>query len=83
MSGKLLIPRVAVIGLGLIGCSWIKGLRVRGCLEEVRGYDRNLDSMQLALSEGLIDAYSENIADVVRDVYCISQYSWIKVKHQV
>ena len=67
MSGKLLIPRVAVIGLGLIGCSWIKGLRVRGCLEEVRGYDRNLDSMQLALSEGLIDAYSENIADVVRD----------------
>ena len=45
MSGKLLIPRVAVIGLGLIGCSWIKGLRVRGCLEEVRGYDRNLDSM--------------------------------------
>lgn len=63
----MVIPRVAVIGLGLIGCSWIKGLRVRGCVNDVRGYDRNLDSMQLALSEGLIDHYSENIAEVVAD----------------
>ncbi|MEC8523598.1 MAG: bifunctional prephenate dehydrogenase/3-phosphoshikimate 1-carboxyvinyltransferase [Pseudomonadota bacterium] len=67
MSKRVVIPRVAVIGLGLIGCSWIKGLRVRGCVNDVRGYDRNLDSMQLALSEGLIDHYSENIAEVVAD----------------
>jgi 3-phosphoshikimate 1-carboxyvinyltransferase len=67
LSKRVVIPRVAVIGLGLIGCSWIKGLRVRGCVNDVRGYDRNLDSMQLALSEGLIDHYSENIAEVVAD----------------
>ncbi|WP_300427435.1 translation initiation factor IF-2, partial [uncultured Thalassolituus sp.] len=67
MSKRIQIPRIAVIGLGLIGCSWIKALRVRGCVDEVRGYDRNLDSMQLALSEGLIDSYSEDIGAVVQN----------------
>ena len=60
------IQRVAVIGLGLIGCSWVKGLRVRGCLGSVSGYDRNLDSMQEAVRCGIIDEYSEDIAQVVR-----------------
>ena len=67
MSKRIQIPRIAVIGLGLIGCSWIKALRVRGCVDEVRGYDRNLDSMQLALSEGLIDSYSEDTGAVVQN----------------
>ncbi|PHS64415.1 MAG: bifunctional prephenate dehydrogenase/3-phosphoshikimate 1-carboxyvinyltransferase [Thalassobium sp.] len=69
MSKKhsLFIPRVTVIGLGLIGCSWVKGLRVRGCVGEVHGYDRNLDSMQQALQIGLIDDFSTEITDAVRD----------------
>jgi len=64
---SLFIPRVTVIGLGLIGCSWVKGLRVRGCVGEVHGYDRNLDSMQQALQIGLIDDFSTEITDAVRD----------------
>ncbi len=68
MSRKatLFIPRVAVIGLGLIGCSWVKGLRVRGCVGQVVGFDRNLDSMQQALDVGLIDEFSSDITEVVR-----------------
>ncbi len=68
MSRKatLFIPRVAVIGLGLIGCSWVKGLRVRGCVGQVAGYDRNLDSMQQALDVGLIDEFNSDITEVVR-----------------
>lgn len=61
----MFIPRVAVIGLGLIGCSWVAGLRQRGCVGEVRGYDRNLDSMQLAAQMGIIDHWSEALEDVV------------------
>lgn len=61
------IRRVAVIGLGLIGCSWVKGLRVRGHLGEVTGFDRNLDSMQEALRVGLIDDFSTDIRQVVAD----------------
>ncbi|WP_430462902.1 bifunctional prephenate dehydrogenase/3-phosphoshikimate 1-carboxyvinyltransferase [Thalassolituus sp. LLYu03] len=59
------IGRVAVIGLGLIGCSWIKGLRVRGCVGEIAGFDRNLDSMQEALRLGLIDDFSAELGPVV------------------
>lgn len=60
------INKIAVIGLGLIGCSWVKGLRMRGCVQQVSGYDRNLDSMQLAQQHGIIDSYHEDIQQVVR-----------------
>lgn len=62
------IPKVAIIGLGLIGCSWVKALKRAKCVGHVSGFDRNIDSMQKALQAGLIDDYSVNIADVVRDV---------------
>ena len=61
------INRIAVVGLGLIGCSWVKGLRQRGCVKQISGYDRNLDSMQLAQQQGIIDSYSDDIQQVVRD----------------
>ena len=61
------IARIAVIGLGLIGCSWVKALRARNCLQTVVGYDRNLDSMQEALRVGLVDDFSTDIASVVKD----------------
>lgn len=61
------VPKIAIIGLGLIGCSWIKSLRLVGCTDSISGYDRNLDSMQQALQAGLIDDYSLEITDVVRE----------------
>lgn len=67
MSSEFRIERIAVIGLGLIGCSWVKGLRARGHVGFVSGYDRNLESMTLAQEAGLIDFFSEEITDVVRD----------------
>ncbi|MEQ3763078.1 MAG: prephenate dehydrogenase/arogenate dehydrogenase family protein, partial [Alcanivorax sp.] len=67
MSNAFRIPHIAVVGLGLIGCSLVKALRVRGCVEKISGYDRNLDSMELALRENLIDSYSEDLAEVVSD----------------
>lgn len=60
------VGSVAVIGLGLIGCSWIKGLRSAGFATEFVGYDRNLDSMQLACELGIIDRYGETPAEAVR-----------------
>jgi 3-phosphoshikimate 1-carboxyvinyltransferase len=64
---KLYIPKVAIIGLGLIGCSWVKALKGADSVGSVSGFDRNLDSMQQALRAGLIDDYSLAISDVVRD----------------
>ena len=39
---------------------------MRGCLGTVSGYDRNLDSMKEAVRCGIIDEYSDNIAQVVQ-----------------
>ena len=63
----LYIPKIAIVGLGLIGCSWIKALKLAGATGLISGFDRNLDSMQQALQVGLIDDYSLDIAEVVRD----------------
>jgi len=49
---NLFIPKVAIIGLGLIGCSWVKGLRAAEVVGQVQGFDRNLDSMQEAKKTG-------------------------------
>ena len=64
---KLYIPKIAIIGLGLIGCSWVKALKTAKSAGSVSGFDRNVDSMQQALQAGLIDDYSLDIGDVVRD----------------
>jgi len=63
----LYIPKVAIIGLGLIGCSWVKALKKSKSVGLVSGFDRNIDSMQQALQAGLIDDYSLQINDVVND----------------
>ena len=65
LDKQLYIPKVAIIGLGLIGCSWVKALRQTGIVGSISGYDRNLDSMQQALQVGLIDDYSLEVSDVV------------------
>lgn len=65
LDKQLYIPKVAIIGLGLIGCSWVKALKLAGCTGSISGFDRNLDSMQQALQVGLIDDYSLEISDVV------------------
>ena len=61
------IPKIAIIGLGLIGCSWVKALKSSKCVDHISGFDRNLDSMQQALQVGLIDDYSVDICDVVKN----------------
>lgn len=60
MSGALesrapLVGRVTVIGLGLMGGSFAKGIRLAGLAKEVVGFDLSAESRQLALEQGIID----------------------------
>lgn len=64
---NLHISKIAIIGLGLIGCSWVKALKGAECVDHISGFDRNLDSMQQALQAGLIDDYSVEVSDVVQN----------------
>ena len=52
------INKVAIIGLGLIGGSWVKALRKQGVVQTIVGYDRNLDSMEQAKQLNIIDEYA-------------------------
>lgn len=65
---------ICIIGLGLIGGSWVKALRERGVVGVVKGFDRNEDSMQQAVQLGIIDEYvkSAALAVVGADVVILS-----------
>ena len=52
------ISRIAIIGLGLIGGSWVRSLREQRSDLFVVGYDRNVDSMEQAKSLGIIDEFA-------------------------
>lgn len=67
LTTKLHIPRLAIIGLGLIGGSWVQALRNAGVLGEVVGFDRNLESMQLAQESGVIDRFADSAKEAVAD----------------
>jgi len=59
---------ICIIGLGLIGGSWVKALREKGMQGCVTGFDRNLDSMQQAVELGIIDRYASTAREAVKGV---------------
>lgn len=61
------IPRLAIIGLGLIGGSWVQALRNAGWLGEVTGFDRDAGSMEQAQLTGLIDHQSSSASECVKN----------------
>lgn len=61
------ISQVAIIGLGLIGGSWVKALRALNPQWKVTGFDRNIDSMLQAKALGLIDAKADSAEQAVKD----------------
>jgi 3-phosphoshikimate 1-carboxyvinyltransferase len=68
------IKKIAIIGLGLIGGSWVKALRQKAVVETIVGYDRNLDSMQQAKGLNIIDDCATSAAHAVEgaDVVILS-----------
>jgi len=63
----LFIPRLVVIGVGLIGGSLAAALKRKQAVGEVVGVGRNLENLQTALDRGLIDRFEQNPAKAVQD----------------
>lgn len=67
-----MIGRLVVVGLGLIGGSFAKGLRESGVCREVVGVDLDPQSRQLAVELGVVDRCEEDLllacqgADVIQ-----------------
>jgi 3-phosphoshikimate 1-carboxyvinyltransferase len=56
------LGRLVVIGLGLIGGSFAKGLRERGVFAEVIGVDLDPESQRLAVGLGVVDRCETDLA---------------------
>jgi prephenate dehydrogenase len=62
-----LLPRLAVIGLGLIGGSAARAFRSGGAVSTITGYDADDHQIRLACELGVIDAGAASAAEAVRD----------------
>ena len=56
------LGRLVVIGLGLIGGSFAKGMRERGLFEEVVGVDLDPESCRIAVASGVVDRCESDLA---------------------
>lgn len=65
-SGEPLFRRIAIIGLGLIGGSLARAVRLNGLASEVVGADRSQGDLVLAQSLGVIDTAAKSIAEAVQ-----------------
>jgi prephenate dehydrogenase len=66
MSGNFFIPRLAVIGVGLIGGSLALALKAAGAVGEVVGIGRGRANLEKALELGVIDRIATDAADGCR-----------------
>ena len=64
---KPLIDKLAVIGVGLMGGSLALALKRRGEVREVVGIGRGIENLREAERLGIIDSYTLNMKDGVRD----------------
>ncbi len=64
---SLAIRRLAVIGVGLIGGSLARALRAAGLVDEIVGCGRGRANLEEAVALGVIDRYTHDIGDAVRD----------------
>lgn len=64
---KLLINRLAIIGVGLIGGSLARALKRKKACGSVIGYGRDMGNLKKAVDLKVIDEYSLTIANAVKD----------------
>ncbi|SEH08527.1 prephenate dehydrogenase [Candidatus Venteria ishoeyi] len=63
----MLFKRLCIIGVGLIGGSLARALRDANACEEVVGCGRQLDNLNKAVELGVIDRYSTDMVEAVKD----------------
>ncbi|MEA3545801.1 MAG: prephenate dehydrogenase/arogenate dehydrogenase family protein [Thermodesulfobacteriota bacterium] len=67
MADNILIPRLAIIGVGLIGGSLALALKQAGAVGEVVGCGRGKPNLEKAIELGVIDRYVREPLEAVND----------------
>lgn len=65
MAEKVLVDKIAIIGLGLIGGSLARALQRASLCNTITAYGRREAALQQALQQGIIDRYSLDVRDAV------------------
>ena len=60
------VKRLTVVGLGLIGGSFARGLRASGLCGEVVGCDPDPQTRRMAIPLGVVDRVTDNLAEAVQ-----------------
>ena len=63
-----MINKLCIVGIGLIGGSLARALRVAGYAHEIVGYGRGVGNLQQAVELGVIDRAEVSLTDAVRHV---------------
>jgi prephenate dehydrogenase len=66
MVDNILIPRLAIIGIGLIGGSLALALKQAGAVGEVIGCGRGKQNLEKAIEIGVIDSYQRDPVEAVK-----------------
>ncbi|RYE53255.1 MAG: prephenate dehydrogenase/arogenate dehydrogenase family protein, partial [Rhizobiaceae bacterium] len=87
MTTRPLFPRVALIGLGLIGSSIARGVKTLGLAGELVVHDASVDVRKRVTEIGFADRVAETAADCVRDadivVACVPVGAYGSVAEQI
>ena len=62
-----LFKKMAVVGIGLLGGSLAKACRKYNLVEEISGHGRNEANLEKAKSMGVIDDYTLDLAEAVKN----------------
>lgn len=61
------LNKITIIGVGLIGGSFAKGIKQLGLAKEVHGYGKNVDNLQTGIELGVIDSFSTDMQTAMKD----------------
>ncbi len=61
------IEHLCIIGVGLIGGSFARAIRQADLVNHITGCGRNIDNLKKALELGVIDDYSQDIREAVKE----------------
>lgn len=61
------LNKITIIGVGLIGGSFAKGIRKLGLAKDVCGYGKNLENLEKAVRLHVVDTYTDNIQQALQD----------------
>lgn len=62
-----MFPKIAILGVGLIGASVGLAARKQGLCREIAGYGRSVDNLVSAKNKGAIDSFSDDPCEVCRE----------------